>query len=55
MKIVDQVCEGTLPGAAADSALAAASLTPGLVLFTFIAAASRGVIYGALDTASLLL
>ena len=59
-KIVDQVCDGTLPGAAARSALAAVerlrpASTPRFALFAAIGGASLGVIFGALDPASLLL
>ena len=59
-KIVDQVCDGTLPGAAARSALAAVerlrpASTPRFALFAAIGGASLGVIFGALDAASLLL
>jgi uncharacterized membrane protein YjjP (DUF1212 family) len=60
MKIVDQVCDGTLPGVAARSALAAVGhmapvSTLRFALFAAIGAASMGVIYGVLDAASLLL
>ena len=59
MKIVDQVCEGTLPGAALSALAAVKHLrpasTPRFVLFAAIAAASLGVIWGVLDVASLLL
>jgi uncharacterized membrane protein YjjB (DUF3815 family) len=59
MKIVDQVCEGTLPGTALSALAAVKHLrpasTPRFVLFAAIAAASLGVIWGVLDVASLLL
>ena len=60
MKIVDQVCDGTLPGVAARSALVAVGhMAPvsnlRFALFAAIGAASMGVIYGVLDAASLLL
>jgi uncharacterized membrane protein YjjP (DUF1212 family) len=59
MKIVDQVCNGTLPRVALSALAAAKHLrpasTPRFVLFAAIAAASLGVIWGALDVASLLL
>ena len=60
MKIIDQVCDGTLPRAAALSALAAVkrlrpASTPRFVLFAAVTAASLGVIWGVLDAASLLL
>lgn len=60
MKIIDQVCDGILPGVAARSALAAVGhmrpvSTLRFVLFAAIGAASMGVIYGVLDAASLLL
>jgi uncharacterized membrane protein YjjP (DUF1212 family) len=60
MKIVDQVCEGALSGVAARSALEAVGhmgtvSTLRFALFAAIGAASMGVIYGVLDTASLLL
>jgi len=59
-KIVDQVCDGAVPGAAARSALAAVErLRPAstlrFALFAAIGGASLGVIFGALDSASLLL
>jgi uncharacterized membrane protein YjjP (DUF1212 family) len=60
MKIVDQVCDGALSGVAARSALAAVGhMGPVSILrfalFAAIWAASMGVIYGVLDSASLLL
>ncbi len=60
MKIIDQVCDGTLPGDAARPALAAAehlppASTPRFALFAAIGAASLGVIFGTPDAASLLL
>jgi uncharacterized membrane protein YjjP (DUF1212 family) len=60
MNIVDRVCDGTLPGTAARSALAGVerlppASTPRFTLFAAIGGASLGVIFGALDTASLLL
>jgi uncharacterized membrane protein YjjP (DUF1212 family) len=60
MEIVDQVCEGALSGVAARSALDAVGhmgtvSTVRFALFAAIGAASMGVIYGVLDTASLLL
>jgi uncharacterized membrane protein YjjP (DUF1212 family) len=60
MKIVDEVCEGSLNGGAARSALAAVERmgpvsTLRFALFAAIGAASMGVIYGVLDVTSLLL
>jgi uncharacterized membrane protein YjjP (DUF1212 family) len=60
MTIIDQVCSGALPAAATDQALAAAerlppASTPRFVLFAALGAASLGVIFGALDLASLTL
>ena len=60
MNVVDQVCDGTLPGEAARSALEAAGRLPPastarFALFAAIGAASLGIIFGALDVASLLL
>ena len=60
MTVVDQVCDGTLPCEAARPALAAvASLppasTPRFALFAAIGGASLGVIFGALEVASLLI
>jgi uncharacterized membrane protein YjjP (DUF1212 family) len=57
MKIVDQVCDGALPG---DAALTAAgrlppASVPRFALFVAVGAAALGVIFGALDVASLLL
>jgi uncharacterized membrane protein YjjP (DUF1212 family) len=58
--VIDQVCHGTLPAEAAQSALESAgrlppASTPRLTLFAAIGAASLGVIFGTLDAASLLL
>ena len=59
MKIIDHVCHGTLPDAALSALAAVKHLRPAstlrFVLFAAIAAASLGVIWGALDLASLLL
>lgn len=60
MKTIDRVCDGRLPRAAARSELAAAgrvpsASTPRFALFAAIGAASLGIIFGALDAASLLL
>ena len=60
MTVIDQVCDGTLPMDAAGSAVATASRQPPVsmprfVLFAAIGAASLGVIFGALDTVSLML
>jgi uncharacterized membrane protein YjjP (DUF1212 family) len=60
MKIFDQVCDGALPGEAALAALAAAgrlppASVPRFALFAAVGAAALGVIFGALDVASLLL
>ncbi|MDB5365998.1 MAG: conserved rane protein of unknown function [Rhodospirillales bacterium] len=60
MTIVDQVCDGMLLPASAAPALAAAARQPSasmprFVLFAALGAASLGVIFGALDVASLLL
>jgi uncharacterized membrane protein YjjP (DUF1212 family) len=60
MSVIDKVCDGTLAPEAARSALAAAgrvpsASTPRFALFAAIGAASLGVIFGALDVASLLL
>ena len=60
MKVVDQVCDGTMPGSAARSALAAVERLPSasalrFVPFAAIGAASLCVIFGALDPISLLL
>jgi uncharacterized membrane protein YjjP (DUF1212 family) len=59
-KVVDDVCNGTTPRAAARSALGAVerlppASTPRFVLFAAIGGASLGVIFGTLDPASLLL
>jgi uncharacterized membrane protein YjjP (DUF1212 family) len=58
--VVDQVCDGTLPGAAVGAALTAAGRlppvsTPRLTAFAAIGAASLGVIFGAFDAMSLVL
>jgi uncharacterized membrane protein YjjP (DUF1212 family) len=60
MKVLDQVSHGTLPAEAAQSALTSAgplppASTPRFTLFAAIGAASLGVIFGTLDTTSLLL
>jgi uncharacterized membrane protein YjjP (DUF1212 family) len=60
MTVLDQVCHGTLPAEAAQSALTSAgrlppASTPRFTLFAAIGAASLGVIFGALDAMSLLL
>ena len=60
MNAIDRVCDGTLPREAARSGLAAAgrvpsASTPRFASFAAIGAASPGVIFGALDAASLLL
>jgi uncharacterized membrane protein YjjP (DUF1212 family) len=60
IKIIDQVCDGMLPRAAALSALAAVkrlrpASTPRIVLFAAVTASSLGVTWGVLDAASLLL
>ncbi len=57
---VDQLCDGSLPRRAAQSALTAATAlppasTPRFALFAAIGAAALGVIFGALDAPSLLL
>lgn len=59
-RVVDQVCDGTLPAEIAQSALMSAgrlptASTPRFTLFAAIGAASLGIIYGALDVTSLLL
>ena len=59
MTIVDQVCDGRLPPDAAHPALLRLermrpTSTPRFVLFAAVGAASLGVIFGALDLASLL-
>jgi uncharacterized membrane protein YjjP (DUF1212 family) len=58
--VIDQVCHGTLPAEAAQSALESAgrlppASTPRFTLFAAIGAASLGVIFGTLDATSLLL
>jgi uncharacterized membrane protein YjjP (DUF1212 family) len=58
--VIDQVCHGTLPAEAAQSALELAgrlppASTPRFTLFAAIGAASLGVIFGTLDATSLLL
>jgi len=60
MTIVDQVCDGTLPSKAARGALASVPRLPPastlrFALFAAVGGASLGVIFGALDAASLLL
>ena len=57
---IDQVCHGTLSAEAAQSALESAgrlppASTPRFTLFAAIGAASLGVIFGTLDSTSLLL
>jgi uncharacterized membrane protein YjjP (DUF1212 family) len=58
--VIDQVCDGTLSAGAAQSALESAgrlppASTPRFTFFAAIGAASLGVIFGTLDTTSLLL
>ena len=58
--VIDQICHGTLSAEAAQSALESAgrlppASTPRFTLFAAIGAASLGVIFGTLDTTSLLL
>jgi uncharacterized membrane protein YjjP (DUF1212 family) len=58
--VIDQVCHGTLPAEAAQSALESAgrlppASPPRFTWFAAIGAASLGVIFGPLDTTSLLL
>ena len=58
--VIEQVCHGQLPVEAAQSALESAGRlppcsTPRFVLFAAVGAASLGVIFGTLDTTSLLL
>jgi uncharacterized membrane protein YjjP (DUF1212 family) len=58
--VIDQICDGTLPAAAAQSALESAGRLPPastlrFTLFAAIGAASLGVIFGTLDATSLLL
>ncbi len=60
MTVIDQVCDGTLPAEAAQSALESAARlppasTPRFTVFAAIGAASLGVIFGTLDATSLLL
>jgi len=60
MTVIDRVCDGTLSREAARPALAAAArrppaATPRFVLFAALGAAALGVIFGALDPASLFL
>jgi uncharacterized membrane protein YjjP (DUF1212 family) len=60
MRVIDQICHGELPVAAARSALESAgrlppASTPRFILFVAIGAASLGMIFGTLDAASLLL
>lgn len=58
--VIDQICDGTLPAGAAQSALESAgrlppASMPRFTLFAAVGAASLGVIFGTLDTTSLLL
>jgi uncharacterized membrane protein YjjP (DUF1212 family) len=58
--VIDQICDGTLPAGVAQSALESAgrlppASTPRFACFAAIGAASLGVIFGTLDTKSLLL
>jgi uncharacterized membrane protein YjjP (DUF1212 family) len=58
--VVDQICDGTLPIEAAQSALTSAghlppASTPRFVLFAALGAVSLGVIFGTLDVSSLVL
>src|SRR5712675_394271 len=58
--VIDQVCHGTLSAETAQSALESAgrmppASTPRFTLFAAMGAASLGVIFGALDTTTLLL
>src|SRR6201994_3405316 len=58
--VVDQICDGTLPIEAAQSALTSAgqlpsASTPRFTLFAALGAVSLGVIFGTLDVTSLLL
>jgi uncharacterized membrane protein YjjP (DUF1212 family) len=58
--VIDQVCDGTWPAEAAQSALELAgrlppASTPRFTLFAALGAASLGVIFGTLDATSLLL
>ena len=58
--VIDQICDGTLPAEAAQSALESAgrlppASTPRFTLFAAVGAASLGVIFGTLDAVSLLL
>lgn len=58
--VIDQICDGTLPAGAAQSALESAGRLPPactlrFTLFAAAGAASLGVMFGTLDTASLLL
>jgi uncharacterized membrane protein YjjP (DUF1212 family) len=58
--VIDQVCHGTLPAEAAQSALESAGRLPPastlrFTLFAAIGAASLGIIFGTLDATSLLL
>ncbi|MET4385982.1 uncharacterized membrane protein YjjP (DUF1212 family) [Bradyrhizobium sp. F1.4.3] len=60
MTVIDQVCDGTLPTGAAQSALESAgrlppASTPRFALFAATGAASLGVIFGTLNPTSLLL
>jgi uncharacterized membrane protein YjjP (DUF1212 family) len=59
-RVIDQICHGELPAAAARSALESAgrlppASAPRFTLFAAIGAASLGMIFGTLDAASLLL
>lgn len=58
--VIDQICDGALPTAAAKSALESAgslppASTPRFALFAALGAASLGVIFGTFDAVSLLL
>jgi uncharacterized membrane protein YjjP (DUF1212 family) len=58
--VIDQICDGALPTAAAKSALESAgslppASTPRFALFAAVGAASLGVIFGTFDAVSLLL
>nr|WP_187435290.1 threonine/serine exporter family protein [Bradyrhizobium cytisi] len=60
MTVIDQICDGTLPTGAAQSALGSAgrlppASTPRFALFAAIGAASLGVIFGLLNPTSLVL
>jgi uncharacterized membrane protein YjjP (DUF1212 family) len=58
--VIDQICDGTLPAGVAQSALGSAgrlppASMPRFTLFAAVGAASLGVLFGTLDTTSLLL